>query len=76
MELAREGEQKWETQVFSCERNEMFLAVARDFLAMVRGQAAVPACTLEDGREVLRLVDACRQSQSTGRLVTIAEVKA
>lgn len=76
VELAREGEQKWETQVFSCERNEMFLAVARDFLAMVRGQAAVPACTLEDGREVLRLVDACRQSQSTGRLVTIAEVKA
>lgn len=76
VELARDGEQKWETRAFSCDRNEMFLAAAREFLGMVQGQAVTPTCTVEDGRAVLRLVEACRESQASGRMVTVTEAGA
>ncbi|HEX7976110.1 MAG TPA: Gfo/Idh/MocA family oxidoreductase [Anaerolineales bacterium] len=50
------------------ERNDLFLAQMRHFLAVCRGEAA-PLCTLQDGRRALELALAAHESQRTGRLV-------
>lgn len=58
----------WQTMTFDCERNEMFMAVAREFLDVMAGRMS-PTCTIDDGVEVLRLVEAARESSETGRRV-------
>lgn len=50
------------------ERNTLFLDEMRHFLEVCRGQAE-PACTLEDGRQALRLALAAQASQAQGQLV-------
>ena len=54
------------------ERNQLFVAQTRHFLAVVRGEAE-PICTLEDGVMALRLARAAYESQRTGRVVKIME---
>jgi predicted dehydrogenase len=49
------------------ERNEMFLAEMRHFLAVVRGETA-PACTLEDGVQAQKLAFEVLNSARTGAL--------
>lgn len=55
----------WQSTPFTCERNEMFAAVAREFLDVMAGRM-VPSCTIQDGVEVLRLVEAARRSSESG----------
>lgn len=61
----------WET--FSVpagwERNTMFMDEMRHFLEVTRGECA-PACTLDDGIRVMKLIEAVRRSDSSGRLVS------
>lgn len=52
------------------ERNAMFLAEMRHFLAVVRGEAS-PACTLDDGIKALRLALAASQSAQTGHKINL-----
>lgn len=52
------------------ERNAMFMDEMRHFLAMVRGEVA-PACTLDDGIRVMKLISAAQASQVSGRLVSL-----
>ncbi len=52
------------------ERNVMFLEQMKHFVAVVRGEAQ-PACTLEDGMRVQRLVEAIHQSQRSGQAVDL-----
>ena len=52
------------------ERNMMFKDEMIHFLAVVRGEAQ-PACTLEDGLQVMRLIAAVEISQRTGQLVSL-----
>jgi predicted dehydrogenase len=52
------------------ERNDLFLAEMSHFLAVARGETQ-PACTLEDGIQVLRLALAARQSAQYGELVNL-----
>jgi predicted dehydrogenase len=54
------------------ERNAMFLDEMRHFLALARGEA-VPSCTLEDGIRTMKLIDAVRASQSSGRLISLTD---
>jgi predicted dehydrogenase len=54
----------------SADRNEMYVAELRHFLACVRGDAT-PAVTGEDGRRVLQIALAARQSSLEGRRVTL-----
>jgi predicted dehydrogenase len=54
------------------ERNDMFLEEIRHFLAVVAGKAK-PVCTLEDGVGVMRLITAVRASDSSARMITVAE---
>ena len=49
------------------ERNQMFLAQTRHFIAVAKGQAE-PLCTLEDGLQALRLALAALQSAQAGIL--------
>lgn len=52
------------------ERNQLFVAQMRQFLEIVRGEAE-PICTLEDGIQALRLALAAKESQRTGRSITL-----
>ena len=49
------------------ERNVMFFEQMKHFVAVVRGEAE-PACTLEDGVRVMKLISAVHESQKTGQL--------
>lgn len=61
----------WQATDFDCERNDMFMGVAREFLALLDGNAT-PTCTLADGLNVMRLIDAARQSHADGRRIPVA----
>jgi predicted dehydrogenase len=52
------------------ERNVMFMEEMKHFLAVVRGEAE-PSCTLEDGINVMKIVEAVQESQRTGQLIRI-----
>jgi predicted dehydrogenase len=62
-------EPQWHTESFSLQRNDMFLAVAREFLELIDGMRAAPSCTILDGLRTLEAIEACRQSQQTGNQV-------
>jgi len=51
----------------SWERNVMFLEQTKHFVDVVKGNAS-PSCTLEDGIQVQRLVEAVHQSNKTGSI--------
>jgi predicted dehydrogenase len=59
---------KWRTTTFECERNDMFVAVATEFLDVMNGNKE-PTCTASDGVEVLRLVEMLRTSTRERRTV-------
>jgi predicted dehydrogenase len=61
----------WRTRAYSCQRNDMFVAVAREFLDALDGKA-VRTCTVEDGVKVLEVIEAMRSSSRTGRRVPLA----
>ena len=63
---------EWKTEFFSIERNDMFVGVAREFLAMIDGQCLTPTCNIEDGLKALEVVEACRESQRTGCDVAVS----
>lgn len=61
------------TTTFDCERNDMFLAEAREFLNVLNGRGDV-SCSLEDGVNVLRSVEAIRRSSDEQRSVDLSEI--
>ncbi len=62
----------WETTTFECERNEMFLGEARELLELLRGERGDGlTCSLADGVDVLRCVEAIRRSTATGEAVVL-----
>ncbi|MDP7164148.1 MAG: Gfo/Idh/MocA family oxidoreductase [Alphaproteobacteria bacterium] len=67
--IGREPEESWQETPFECQRNDMFVAVAREFLAVIEGQE--PSCTIADGLAVMEFIEAARQSQAEDRLVRL-----
>ncbi|HMK46242.1 MAG TPA: Gfo/Idh/MocA family oxidoreductase [Methanocella sp.] len=63
---------EWKETQFSCERNEMFLGVAREFMEVIISGKR-PSCTVDDGYQVMRLIDAMRDSSISGRAVTVVK---
>ena len=57
-----------EERHFTCDRNDMFVAMAGEFLRVLEG-AAPTTCRLEDGIAVLKILEAARESHQTGRFV-------
>ncbi|MGE0479635.1 MAG: Gfo/Idh/MocA family protein [Phycisphaerae bacterium] len=68
--LARDCTGEFRPIEFLCERNEMFVAAAREFLAVVR-DGAPPSCTLADGCAVMRVIAALRTSAATGQTIAL-----
>ena len=65
------AEKSWNKQGYDCERNDMFVGVARDYVAMMEGGLQKKTCAVDDGIAALRVVDACRQSSASGRQVDL-----
>jgi predicted dehydrogenase len=69
--IGQEPAPKWKIEPFSVERNDMFLAVDREFLTMIAGESLNHTCTISDGLKVMEVVEACRESQRTGREIVL-----
>jgi predicted dehydrogenase len=59
-------EPRWETEPFALERNDMFIAVTREFLQLIDGSRSRSTCTIADGLKTLEIIEACRESQRSG----------
>lgn len=70
LRTSRRAEATWDTRTYQLERNDMFVSVAREFLAMLAGDGK-PTCTFADGARVLAVIDAMRVSAATGRRVDL-----
>ncbi len=70
--VAHEAEAKWQTESFEGERNDMFMAVAREFMDVMDG-AQPRTCTVADGVRVMGLVEVARISNEEGRMVALGE---
>ena len=68
--IGRGWQQDWESTTFDCERNDMFVATAREFLDAVAGEPP-QTCVIEDGVRVLEIVESARRASSEGRVVTL-----
>ena len=68
--VGKEWSKTWENYEFDCERNDMFMAVGKEFIDILNG-AEVKTCSIDDGVRVLSLIDAARQSSAEGRVVSI-----
>ena len=71
--IGRGSAKDWQEETFTCERNDMFFAVANEFLEMVSG-APPRTCTIDDGVEAMRVIEAVRRSSAEGRRVKIEEI--
>lgn len=64
----------WQVTTFPCERNDMFLAEAREFLSLLAKQPRQAlTCTIEDGLQVLRCVEAIRLSTRQEKTIWLSE---
>lgn len=59
-----------ETHDFNCERNDMFVAIAREFLESLTKKRGA-TCSIDDGERVLKLVEAARLSHARRSAVDI-----
>lgn len=71
--IGRGMDPDWVDETFTCERNDMFVDVAREFLEVMAG-APPRTCTIADGVAVMRLIEAVRLSSDSGRRVRVDEV--
>lgn len=70
LSVSRSASPDWDRTGYTCERNDMFVAVAREFLATLDG-APVTTCRLEDGVKVLKVIDAARAASHARRTIAI-----
>ncbi len=64
----------WEIEEFNYDRNDMFVAVAEEFLKILAGDGT-PTCNLDDGIRVLGLIEAARQSNNTEKVIKLDTLK-
>lgn len=55
---------------FTCQRNDMFVAVAHEFLSGLDGNP-MPTCTLDDGERVLRVIETARNASAQARTLVL-----
>ncbi len=70
--IAGTAEQSWSYTDFHCQRNDMFVAVAREFLDVLEGHTT-PSCTIMDGIRVLRVIEAARRASRESRTVSVTD---
>lgn len=64
---------EWKVTIFTCQRNDMFLAEAQEFLNVV-AKNQVPSCTIAEGVRVLRCVEAVRLSTQHEKTIHLADI--
>jgi len=64
---------EWEIENFSCDRNDMFVAVAEEFLTIIAGHADY-TCTIDDGVRVLKLIEAARASSREEKVIRLDKI--
>jgi predicted dehydrogenase len=62
----------WSGVSFENDRNDMFMAAADEFLAVLGGRSE-PSCGPADGVRVMRVLDAARRSNSSGNVVILGD---
>jgi len=72
LRVGRAAAGDWQIQRYAHERNDMFVNVAREFLAALDG-APADTCTVADGLRVLQVIEAMRNSSRLGRRVALGE---
>lgn len=68
--IGREISHTWETIPYTCERNDMFIKVAHEFLSIMQG-GSVKTCNIEDGVRVLRVIESARRSHLNAKMVSV-----
>ena len=63
----------WETEDFSYDRNDMFVAAAEEFLTIIGGHADY-TCTIDDGVRVLKLIEAARTSSREEKVIKLDSI--
>lgn len=68
--VGRTDAQVWEEEAFTCERNDMFMGVAREFLGVLAGEGPT-TCSIADGVNVMTIIEAVRVSSAAGATVRL-----
>lgn len=68
--IGRGMDQVWDEKIFTHARNDMFVAVAREFVDVLGGSAK-PSCDMADGVQVMRVIEAVRRSSRGGLRVDL-----
>lgn len=68
--ISKKMDQDWEYINYNCERNEMFSNVASEFISVLNG-SPVKTCNLQDGINVMQIIEAIRESNDTKRIITL-----
>ena len=71
--IGRGSAKEWQEETFNGERNDMFVAVAKEFLDVIAG-APARTCTIKDGVEAMRVIEAVRRSSAEGRRIELKEI--
>jgi predicted dehydrogenase len=61
---------EWQDAEYSCSRNDMFMAAVQEFLDIV-DRRTEPSCTIRDGVQVMRILEAMRSSSRSGSVVVL-----
>ncbi len=70
--ISRDWREVWDETPFSCERNDMFMGVAREFMQVLQGRP-VQTCRINDGIDVLKVLEAARKSSASGREIILED---
>ena len=64
--ISSTAEQSWKVRSYSCVRNEMFVACAKEFIDLMSGNVTDETCTIADGVNALKVIEALRRSEISG----------
>jgi len=70
LRFSQSAQKEWSDTRYSFERNDMFLNAAREFVRVIDTREP-PTCSIDDGCEVLRVIEAMRKSSISGEVVRL-----
>jgi predicted dehydrogenase len=71
--IGKQMDPEWEIENFNYDRNDMFVAVAEEFLTIIGGHSD-PTCNIDDGVRVLKLIEAARTSNRKEKVITLDKI--
>ncbi len=68
--IGRSFKNEWDFVEFKCQRNDMFLSLARDFMSVISGDKGIK-CSITDGMNVIKIIEAARKSSEIQQVVNV-----